>query len=124
MAGNEPAARVGGPFDEDSTAGPLKVPLANFRRLDGLRDRRRPFFWTETEPGYYVFLDHDVIVGGLQQPDIFSSSVIVPEDPNPAYKWIPIMLDPPEHGKWRHILASYFSPPTTDWKRTRLNSRH
>src|SRR3546814_11991346 len=22
------------------------------------------------------------------------------------------MLDPPEHGKWRHLLASYFSPPT------------
>jgi cytochrome P450 len=22
------------------------------------------------------------------------------------------MLDPPEHGKWRHLLAGYFSPPT------------
>ncbi|HEY9556792.1 MAG TPA: cytochrome P450 [Acidimicrobiales bacterium] len=112
MAGNEAAARSGCPVEEYSTAGPRKEPLAYFRRLDELRDRSRPFFWTETEPGYYVFLDHDVIVDGLQQPDIFSSSVIVPEDPNPAYKWIPIMLDPPEHGKWRHLLASYFSPPT------------
>src|SRR3546814_2713304 len=91
---------------------PKVSPLAYFRRLDELRDRSRPFFWTETEPGYHVVLDHDVIVDGLQQPDIFSSSVIVPEDPNPAYKWIPIMLDPPEHGKWRHLLDSYFSPPT------------
>lgn len=111
MAGND-AARAGCPVEEYSTAGPRTEPLGYFHRLDELRDRSRPFFWTETAQGYYVFLDHDVIVDGLQHPEIFSSSVIVPEDPNPAYKWIPIMLDPPEHGKWRHLLASYFSPPT------------
>src|SRR3546814_8253564 len=57
MAGNEAAARSGCPVEEYSTAGPRKEPLAYFRRLDELRDRSRPFFWTETEPGYYVFLD-------------------------------------------------------------------
>jgi cytochrome P450 len=51
-----------------------------------------------------------VILDGLQQPENWSSSVIVPTDPNPPYKWIPVMLDPPEHTKWRHVLGSYFSP--------------
>lgn len=111
MAGSG-AARAGCPVEEYSTAGPRREPLAYFQRLDELRGRSRPYFWTETAPGYYVFLDHEVIVEGLQTPGLFSSSVIVPEDPDPAYKWIPIMLDPPEHGKWRHLLASYFSPPT------------
>jgi cytochrome P450 len=111
MAGND-ATRAGCPVEEYSTAGPRREPRADIQRLDELRARSRPYFWTETAQGYYVFLDHEVIVDGLQHPEIFSSSVIVPEDPDPAYKWIPIMLDPPEHGKWRHLLAGYFSPPT------------
>ncbi len=102
------------PVDHYSTAGPRREPLAHFRRLDELRDRHRPRFFTETPPGYYVFLDHDMIVEGLQHPETFSSSVIVPEVPDPPYKWIPVMLDPPEHGKWRHLLASYFSPRTIE----------
>ncbi|HEY8545889.1 MAG TPA: cytochrome P450 [Acidimicrobiales bacterium] len=104
--------RAACPVEEYSTAGPRREPLAYFRRLDELRHRSRPYFWTDTAQGYYVFLDHDVIVDGLQHPEIFSSSVIVPEVPDPPYKWIPIMLDPPEHGKWRHLLAGFFSPPT------------
>ncbi len=102
------------PVEEYSTAGPRREPLAYFRRLDELRARSRPRFFTETPPGYYVFLDHDMIVEGLQHPETFSSSVIVPEVPDPPYKWIPVMLDPPEHGKWRHLLASYFSPRTVE----------
>ena len=113
MAGND-AARAGCPVDEYATAGPRREPLAYFQRLDELRARSGPIFRTETAQGYYVVVDHDAIVEGLQHPEIFSSSVVVPEDPDPAYKWIPIMLDPPEHGKWRHLLASYFSPRTVE----------
>ena len=100
------------PVDHYSTAGPRRAPLEHFRRLDDLRDRHGTRFFTETPPGYYVFLDHDMIVEGLQHPETFSSSVIVPEVPDPPYKWIPVMLDPPEHGRWRHLLAGYFSPRT------------
>lgn len=112
MSGSEAARAAGCPVEEYATAGPRREPLAYFQRLDELRGRSRPYFWTETAQGYYVFLDHDVIVDGLQHPEIFSSSVIVPEVPDPPYKWIPIMLDPPEHGKWRHLLAGFFSPRT------------
>jgi cytochrome P450 len=57
-----------------------------------------------------VFTDNSVILDGLQHPDQWSSSVIVPTDPEPPYKWIPIMVDPPDHAKWRQVLAEYFSP--------------
>ncbi len=113
MAGND-AARAACPVEEYATAGPRREPLAYFQRLDELRERSRPLFRTETAQGYSVVGDHDAIVEGLQHPELFSSSVVVPEDPDPLYKWIPIMLDPPEHGKWRHLLASYFSPRTVE----------
>src|SRR5207253_1528420 len=91
MTVQEPA-RTGCPVEEYSTVGPRQEPLFYFKRFDELRERRRPFFRTESGPGYYVFLDHDVILEGLQHPELFSSAVIVPEEPNPPYKWIPIML--------------------------------
>lgn len=112
MTGSDAARAAGCPVEEYATAGPRRAPLAYFQRLDEFRERSRPFFWTDTAQGYYVFLDHEAIVDGLQHPEIFSSSVIVPEMPDPPYRWIPIMLDPPEHGKWRHLLAGFFSPPT------------
>ena len=77
--GADDAAPVGCPVEEYSTAGPRRAPLAHFQRLDELRRRSRPYFRTETAQGYYVVVDHDMIVDGLRRPDLFSSSVIVPE---------------------------------------------
>lgn len=104
--------RAGCPVDEWASDGPRRAPLEHFERIDALRNRNRPFFWTTTAQGYFVFTDHDAIVEGLQNATLFSSSAVVPEMPDPPYRWIPQMLDPPEHGKWRHLLAGYFSPPT------------
>jgi len=84
--------------------------LTYFERNDGFQEQARPALWTEEEQGYWVFTDHEVILDGLNQPDLFSSQVIVPVEPNPPYKWIPVMLDPPEHTKWRQLLGGYFSP--------------
>lgn len=84
--------------------------LTNFRKLDDCQDRMRPVFRNTEGNGYWMFTDHSVILDGLQHPELWSSSVIVPSDPDPPYKWIPIMIDPPDHAKWRHVLAEYFSP--------------
>lgn len=84
--------------------------LSNFRRHDELQAQCRPYLRADEAPGYWVFTDHDVILEGLQHPEHFSSAVIVPNEPDPPYKWIPVMLDPPEHNKWRHLLGLYFSP--------------
>lgn len=82
----------------------------SFGLMDGYAQVGRPFARCTEADGYWVFTDHEVILDGLQQPDLWSSSVIVPTDPNPPYQWIPVMLDPPEHTKWRQLLGGYFTP--------------
>lgn len=84
--------------------------VSNFRKLDSLQKESRPFLRADEAQGYWVFTDHEVILEGLQHPELFSNRVIVPIEPDPPYKWIPIMLDPPEHTKWRKLLGLYFSP--------------
>jgi len=69
-----------------------------------------PVFRNTEGNGYWMFTDHAAILDGLQHPDLWSSSVIVPSDPDPPYKRIPVMIDPPDHAKWRHVLGEYFSP--------------
>jgi cytochrome P450 len=90
---------------------PDSPALTHFRMLDECQDEAGPVF-RNTEAGfeYWVFTDNTVILDGLQHPELWSSSVIVPTDPEPPYKWIPIMIDPPDHAKWRQVLAEYFSP--------------
>jgi len=82
----------------------------NFLRLDEFQRQARPFFRAKDELDYWVFTDHDVILEALQDPELFSSASAVPLEPDPPYKWIPMLVDPPEHGKWRHLLGLYFSP--------------
>ncbi|MDT5045860.1 MAG: hypothetical protein QOG75_1713, partial [Mycobacterium sp.] len=88
-------------------AGPA---LSNFSLLDGLQSEARPALRNNEAGGYWMFTDYETILDGLQHPELWSSSVIVPTDPEPPYKWIPVMIDPPDHAKWRKVLADYFSP--------------
>jgi cytochrome P450 len=91
---------------------PGLVPAGGaFARIDALQDTRTPA--VRAESGYWIFTGQDVILDGMQQADLWSSSVLTPADPNPAYKWIPVMLDPPEHTQWRRLLGGYFSPGRT-----------
>lgn len=93
---------------------PPAVPaLTHFARMDGYQDRATPAVRTEEAGGYWIFTDQATILDGLQQSQLWSSSVIVPTDPHPAYRWIPVMLDPPVHTKWRRLLGGYFSPGRT-----------
>ncbi|EUA41226.1 putative cytochrome P450 domain protein [Mycobacterium avium subsp. avium 2285 (R)] len=91
-------------------AGVSAPALSNFTMLDALQDEVRPAVRSTEADGYWMFTDYATILDGLQHSELWSSSVIVPTDPNPPYKWIPVMLDPPEHAKWRRVLAEYFSP--------------
>ncbi|WP_217492255.1 cytochrome P450, partial [Mycobacterium malmoense] len=40
----------------------------------------------------------------------FSSSATVITQPDPPVRWIPQMIDPPDHTVWRRLLGPYFSP--------------
>lgn len=95
-------------FELAALAGPA---LTGFSSIDSRQDHMRPVFRnTEGEAGYWMFTDYAAILEGLQHPEMWSSSVIVPTDPDPPYQWIPVMVDPPQHAKWRQVLAEYFSP--------------
>lgn len=84
---------------------------SNFATLDALQAHHSPFLRAHEQPNdYWVFTSHDAIRDGLQRPELFSNAVMVPLEPDPPYKWIPMMLDPPEHTKWRRVLGLYFSP--------------
>lgn len=65
---------------------------------------------TDVYPGYFMATDFATITEVLQDPQRFSSSAVVALEPDPPYKWIPEMLDPPEHTTWRKLLAPFFTP--------------
>lgn len=80
-----------------------------FRRMDDVR-RQHPIFRSDEAQGYWVLTRNELVLEALQRPEIFSSAANVPTLPDPPYRWLPIMLDPPEHTKWRRLLSAWFSP--------------
>ncbi len=83
--------------------------LAGVHRFDELR-AEHSVFWSTEEPGYHVFTEHDTILMALQNPQLFSSHATLPTVPNPDFRWIPQMMDPPVHTKWRQLLGRWFTP--------------
>src|SRR5215213_4880318 len=96
--------------------------LSHVKAIDAIRDRA-PFIRSTYGPGYWVLTDSSLVQTALQRPDLFSSSVVTPLDPNPQYKWIPEMLDPPEHTVWRQLLAPHFTPKRMEAIEPRVQSR-
>ena len=45
-----------------------------------------------------------------QHPEIFSSESITPWEPDPAYRFVPTQIDPPEHAKYRQLISRWFAP--------------
>jgi cytochrome P450 len=97
--------------------------LGHLRELDRLRESFRPFFRSSFRNGFWVFTDGEVVREGLQTPDLFSSSSVDLHDPDPPYLWIPEMLDPPVHTKWRQLLAPQFSPQVIARMEDKVRSR-
>src|SRR5262245_53304009 len=93
-------------------------------RSHGLIDELRegdPAF--RAAAGFWVLTRHDAIVGAFQDPGLFSSRAITVNDPDPAYRWIPEMLDPPEHTTWRRLLRPLFTPKRAAQLRERIVHR-
>ena len=79
-----------------------------FGVFDAARDRRA--FRSEKYGGYWVLTEAADIRSAFQQPELFSSRITgIPPTPRPR-ALLPLELDPPEHGIYRHPLASVFSP--------------
>lgn len=73
-----------------------------------------PWYRNEFAQGFWTFVNYEGILQVLQDPQSFSSSSVVPMDPDPPYKWIPEMLDGSEHKQWRRQLGPIFSPSAVE----------
>ncbi|HEU5156066.1 MAG TPA: cytochrome P450 [Streptosporangiaceae bacterium] len=90
--------------------------------FDELRERG-PAFRSGFGPGFWVLTRYDVVLAAYQDPELFSNAAINVMFPDPAYRWIPEMLDPPEHTVWRRLLRPLFTPARAQRMRDRIR-RH
>jgi hypothetical protein len=77
-----------------------------------LRDSGVPdLFWTPRNGGHWVAMRDPLIRTILEDTDRFSSRAMrVPKEANPVPPMIPLMLDPPEHHKYRRLIAPAMTP--------------
>lgn len=94
---------------EDVNVGKAEA-LWHFDNFDRKRDEARVHFGTADGHEFWMLTHLEDIRAALQQPEIFSSRSVSPSDPDPPYMWIPEMLDPPLHTKWRQLLGPTFTP--------------
>ena len=83
--------------------------LTFFSELDDMREQG-PAYWNTHGPGYWVLTRYDEVREAYQNPTVFSSDSIDPLDPDPAYRFIPTLVNPPDHVKYRQVLNPWFAP--------------
>ena len=103
----------------NATTGPV---LSHAEEIDALREEH-PFMRSTYATGFWVMTGAEVIRDALQHPDTFSSTVVTVLDSDPPYKWIPEMLDPPEHTVWRQLLAPHFAPKAMERLEDKVRGR-
>jgi cytochrome P450 len=120
---HRPSDAGGGPYPvlefNNATTGPV---LSHAEEIDALR-QEHPFLRSTYATGFWVMTGAEVIRDALQHPDTFSSTVVTVLDPDPPYKWIPEMLDPPEHTVWRQLLAPHFAPKAMERLEDKVQGR-
>lgn len=102
---------------------PKADALWHFDNFDRLREESRAHFGDAEGHDFWLLTRMDDVRGALQDPTLFSSRSVSPIDPDPPYMWIPEMLDPPVHTKWRHLLGPLFSPGTVQSWKPRVQAR-
>src|SRR6201999_3407500 len=75
-------------------------------------EQGRGIFWTPHNGGHWFINDHELLFQAVRRPDLFSSSkmTIPPMPPALEPRFIPLTLDPPEHGPFRMPLMKAFAP--------------
>lgn len=73
-------------------------------------ERPRGIYWTPHNGGHWLINDHELMFEAMRSPEIFSSTKMtlppIPDEPC----FIPLSLDPPEHGHYRLPLMQAFAP--------------
>ena len=101
---------------------PVSGPGEHFARYDALRARGSAHAATVHDRDPLLVVTG---IGGirscLQDPGTFSSRAVAADEPNPSYMWIPEMVDPPLHTKWRHLLGPFFAPGAVERLKPRVH---
>jgi cytochrome P450 len=109
MTGEEHAMTVGRVEGYPYYSGPASLHSYH-ATIDRLREGG-PFYWNGNDDnGYWVLTDPQAVMEAYKTPDLFLSDSVIATDPNPPFKWIPIMLDGDEHRTWRRLMAPAFTP--------------
>ncbi|MEW9856551.1 cytochrome P450 [Novosphingobium sp. M1R2S20] len=82
-----------------------------FQRLDELRASAPPVAYSPYNGGHWMVFDEEHIKTALTSPDRFTTShlnqYLMAAIGAP---FIPLGLEPPEHGPWRNVLIKYLGP--------------
>jgi cytochrome P450 len=92
---------------------PTSEPLWHFEELDRQREKARFHRGDFDGSEFWMLTRMEDIRAAFQQYEEFSNAVVAMDgqrNPDPPYRWIPEMLDPPLHTAWRQLLAPEFSP--------------
>jgi cytochrome P450 len=73
-------------------------------------ERPRGIYWTPHNGGHWLINDHELMFEAMRDPGLFSSTkmTLPPAPDEPCF--IPLSLDPPEHGHYRLPLMQAFAP--------------
>jgi cytochrome P450 len=80
---------------------------------EGLRSAC-PVARSDRHGGYWVLARYQDVYDALRDPITFSSFPNGVPTSSRSDRRIPLEIDPPEHGKYRQLLAPYFSPRAAD----------
>ncbi len=97
--------------------------LWHFDNFDRLRGDARAHFGDAAGHEFWLLTNAEDIRAAFQMPAVFSNRAVSPQDPDPPYMWIPEMLDPPLHTKWRQLLGPMFTPGTIAKLEPRVKQR-
>jgi len=91
-----------------------------FGAFEGVRGQRA--FFSPAYGGYWVLTEAADIRAAFQHPEWFSSRITgIPPTPRPR-QLLPLELDPPDHGAYRHPLAPVFSPKAVTLLESRIRA--
>ena len=102
---------------------PVSAPCAHFEAFDELREQAPAHFGTALGTEFWLITRMEDIRATYQNTTAVSSSAVVPYDPDPVFKWIPEMLDPPSHTRWRQLLGPFFAPGAVDRLEPKIRQR-
>lgn len=92
-------------------------------RYDAWQDEAQVVRVSEPEGTYWICLDRELSVASLQDSDTFSSTSASPFDSEMPFALPPVMLDPPDHGKWRRLLLPWFTAKRVQQLEDRVRER-